>query len=188
MAGHISRARIIAAAGGFSLALALLEGCGPYRTYNGAPKGFSTHPYRITYPRTFVANELPQMSAEMMVLSLMTENKPVAPNAPEAPAMIVVRCYRMREQETTQTFMERYYDDLEPRFLDLQMRPVGPNPRASEWSVTAGAGLFTARVIVLPREKLAYDVATMCRPDRLKQFETAFRRARDSFRLLPARP
>jgi hypothetical protein len=169
------------------LAVVLLAGCGPYRTYTGPPKAFSTHPYRISLPRAFPASELPQMSTEVIVLTLRTENKPMTPNAPEMPGMILVRCHRMRKQETPQTFMERYYDNLEPHFLDIDLRQVGHDSQAPEWRMTVGPGYFAARVIVLPREKLAYEVATMCRPDQLKGFEEVFRRARDSFQLLPAR-
>ena len=43
------------------------------------------------------------------------------------------------------------------------------------------------RVIPLPREKLAYEVETVCAPAQRKAFEELFGRARESFQILPLR-
>ena len=187
MATHNPGPRAILLALALLLAAGLVAGCGPYRTYRGRPKAFSTHPYRLVYPKGFEATELPQMSREVVSLIVLAENKPIAPQAPEMPAIISVRCYRMHKQETPKTFMERYYDELEPRFLDIEMRQVSNRPDASEWTINVAPGYYAARVIVLPREKLAYDIMTVCKPSELERFKQVFQRARDSFQLLPAR-
>ena len=166
----------------------LVAGCARYRAYQGPPRAFSTHPYRLIYPAAFTHVELPQMSREQIVLAVFTRSRPGAmPAIPTMPAIIAVRADRMREQETLKTFMERYYDDVAPKFLDIAMRQVGDRPGAPEWAVTAESGYFAARVIVLPRERLAYGIVTQCSPAERSRFEQAFRRARASFQVLPAR-
>jgi len=183
---HTSRALIALAAG---IGLALCSGCGPYRTYKGKPKSFSTHPFRIDYPRGFETAELPQMSTEnhmLVAFGISGGGSAQEPKTP--PAMIIIRCYRLRQKETAQTFVERYYDALAPRFLDLKLRQTKKNSAAPEWSITAAQGSLEARLIVLPEEKLAYDVTTMATSkDLVAQFKDIFKRARESFRLLPAR-
>jgi len=171
---------------GLTLAALLATGCGEYATYSGGPQAFSTHPFRVAYPASFAPNVLPQMSPDLIVLVLLTENKPVAPNAPQAPAVITVRCYRVKPDETPQTFMERYYDNLAPSFLDIKLHQIGHDRNAPQWSVAVDKGYLAARVAVLPREKLAYDVTVVCNPKDLPRFKRAFRRALDSFRILPA--
>jgi hypothetical protein len=178
-----ARARTILLGAALALAALIAGGCGPYDTYTGAPKAFSTHGFRITYPAGFTANELPQTSPDVLCLVVLAENKPVTPNAPDAPAMISVRCYRVKPDETPQTFMERYYDNLAPRFLDIRMRKIRSGRDAEEWSVTVDKAYLAAGVIVLPREKLAYDVTVVCKASDLPRFKPAFARTLDSFRV-----
>lgn len=184
MSMHRSRALIAIIAG---IGLALCSGCGPYRTYKGKPKSFSTHPFRIDYPAAFEQAELPQMSTENYMLVAFGQTSVGSPNSQQTPAMIVVRCYRLRQDETTQTFIERYYDILAPRFLDLEIKQTKKSASAPEWTVSAGQALLQARLILLPKEKLAYDVTSIATPKDPEQFTSAFKHARDSFRLLPAR-
>ena len=186
MSTHIWRAFIALTAG---IGLALCSGCGLYNTFKGKPKSFSTHPFRIDYPRAFESAELPQMSTEnYMLVAFGISGGGSAQEPKTPPAMIVLRCYRLRQDETTQTFVERYYDSLAPRFLDLKLRQTRKSSTAPEWAVSAAQGLLEARLIVLPEEKLAYDVTTLATSKELvAQFKDAFKRARESFRLLPAR-
>ncbi|UCH34337.1 MAG: hypothetical protein JSV65_17700 [Armatimonadota bacterium] len=185
MAIHQRMACIITAA---LLAAVVVGGCsGEYRAYKGKPKAFSTHPYRVLYPAAFSASEPPQASAEMLPLSMFVEEVPISPNQPKAVGMIVVRAHRMREQETPKAFMERYYDDLAPRFLEIEMVRVAERGDEQEWTVTVEDSYLGTRVLLLPRERLAYDVVTLCASSDRERFKEQFARARDSFRLLRAR-
>jgi hypothetical protein len=184
MSIHSSRGILAIAA---AIGVALCSGCGPYAIYKGKAQSFSTHPFRIEHPSSFETAELPQMSTENFMLVAFGLTKAGAPGEQQTPPMIVIRCYRLRPQETVKAFMERYYDGLAPRFLDIEMRQTKKSSTAPEWSVTAAKGSLQARVIVLPREHLAYDVITVALPNELPHFEAAFKRARASFRLLPAR-
>jgi hypothetical protein len=180
---HKSRARLGIA---LALAAALAGGCGPYKTFTGEPKAFATHPFRITYPATWLPADLPQMQHDLVILRVFAENIPVAPNSPASPAMIFVRALRIRQKETAVTFMERYYDYLAPRFLDVKMRKLGQRQGAEVWEVTAGKGGLKARVFVLPREGLAYDVTVAGTPKQWERFAKQFQTGLDSFQLLPA--
>jgi len=169
--------------------VAIVAGCGgEYRTHQGRPRGFATRPYRLSYPSSFIAmtKDLPQADPEMLPLAVLTENRPIAPNAPQGPTMIIVRAIRLREKDTVQTFMDRSHDLLAARLLDVSMRRVETGPTEQDWVMTAGEGAFAARIIILPREKLAYDIITMCEPAQRAKFGPALQHARDSFTVLPA--
>jgi hypothetical protein len=162
-------------------------GCGPYKTFRGKPRDFATHPFRVTYPAGWLISELPKMRHELLIVAVFSENIAVSPNQPASPAMIFVRAYPMRPNETVVTFMDRYYDYLAPTCLDIKLRKLGRQQGAEAWEVTAAGGNLQAKVFVLPREKLAYEIAAAGTPEQHRRFAKQFQKALDTFRLLPAR-
>ena len=169
------------------IAVGITGGCGPYQTYRGKPRDFSTHRFRLSYPVGWAASELPKMRHDLMILAVLSENIVTSPSQPASPAMIFVRAYQMRPTETAETFMERYYDYLTPNCLDIELRKLGSQQRAQAWEVTAAGGSLHAKVFVLPREKLAYEVAAAGSPAQRTRFAKQFQKALDTFELLPAR-
>jgi len=82
--------------------------------------------------------------------------------------------------------MDRSQDLLAARFLDVSVRRVETGPTEQDWVMTAGEGGLAARIIILPGEKLAYDIITMCDLAQRAEFGPALEHARDSFTVLPA--
>jgi len=141
----------------------------------------------MVYPNSFAHSEMQQGKPGMVLVGAFCEAAAVSMDMKGFPGTIFVRCYRMRGHETSETFMERYYDDLALRYLDIEMRKIEGGSNPDEWLVTVEPPYIASRVIVLPDEKLAYDVTTMCGPADRERFEDPFQRTRNSFELLPAR-
>ncbi|HUT74832.1 MAG TPA: hypothetical protein VM221_08360 [Armatimonadota bacterium] len=187
-----ARAAVVAGSLVVLAAASLLAGCNrDYSTYRGGPVAFSTHSYRIEYPAGFARWELPQTDRDIVPVSFFYENIRFDPKDPKqrSPGMIFVRCHRMRAGESVQAFVNGMYDELTPQFLDVKLRkvPKGSSGRPEYVLSVENESYQVARVIPLPREKLAYEVETVCAPAQRKAFEELFGRARESFQILPLR-
>lgn len=197
------RRRLPAAVGltALLLALATLAGCNPggYATYEGQPRGISARGFQIQYPSRWRLREMPQSSHFRMLMCLIYDNTPppaLKPgDTPPTLGAIRIHCFKLRTGETDAAFMDRYYDELEPRYLKTQMRLVGKRGgpvieyrgTVDPYADAKRPQMFVVfRALVLPRERLAYVVESMCSPDYVTTSRPRLTHAVDSFRLLPA--
>ncbi len=189
----MARRRLVAAVGALLLAATCVAGCGRrWAEYRGRPVAFSTHSYRVLRPPMFLAIDPQQTSAERVTVASFHEDVfAVARSLQSAtvPAFMHVTCLRMRKGETAQTFIERRHDEVAAYYMEVRLRPVRkPRSGHSEYTLACSdPDYLAARVIVLPRERIAYQITTTCPAGKRAAFDEQLRRVRDSFELERAR-